>query len=282
MDDVRPSTAPESGAEIVNVAQYEAWNGYEGRHWADHHDRYDAGNGGFNEYLLDGAAIGPRDRVLDIGCGSGQITRLAAVRARLGRATGVDLSGPMLARARSLAAAEGIANATFEQGDAQVYPFAGGGFDVAVSRFGIMFFADPVAAFGNIRRALRADGRLAFLSMAPIEESDLGTVLAALPPLGHSPIGHHGPLSLSDPERVREVLEGAGFRQVACRKVKAEQIEGRDARDAGEFFAGWGPIRYNYGESGELVDILTEAMRPFERDGAVRLKGAAWLVTARA
>ncbi|MFG2089191.1 MULTISPECIES: class I SAM-dependent methyltransferase [unclassified Spirillospora] len=269
-------------AEIVNVAQYEAWNGYEGRHWADHYDRYDAGNGGFNGFLLEGAAIGPRDRVLDIGCGSGQVTRLAAGRARLGGATGVDLSAPMLDRARSLAEEEGVTNVAFEQGDAQVHPFPEGGFDVAVSRFGIMFFADPVVAFGNIRRALREDGRLAFLSMAPISENEIGTVLAALPPLEESPIGHHGPLSLSDPDRVHEVLEGAGFRNVACRSVKAEQIEGRDARDAGEFFAGWGPIRYNYGESEELVDIITEAMRPFERDGAVRLQGAAWLVTARA
>ncbi|GAA0568553.1 class I SAM-dependent methyltransferase [Actinomadura livida] len=269
--------------EIVNVAQYEAWNGYEGRHWADHHDRYDAGNGAFNGYLLEGAAIGPRDRVLDIGCGSGQVTRLAAGQARLGSATGVDLSAPMLARARSLAGEEGVANVTFEQGDAQVYPFATGAFDVAVSRFGVMFFADPVAAFGNIRRALRGGGRLAFLSMAPIAENDIGKVLAALPPLGHAPVGHDGgPLSLSEPDRVREVLEEAGFRSVACRKVHAEQVEGRDARDAGEFFAGWGPIRYNYGESPELVDIITEAMRPFERDGAVRLRGAAWLVTARA
>jgi SAM-dependent methyltransferase len=268
--------------EIVNVAQYEAWNGYEGRHWADHHDRYDAGNGPFNKFLLEAAAIGPRDRVLDIGCGSGQVTRLAAGQAGLGSATGVDLSTPMLARARSLAEEEGVTNVTFEQGDAQVHPFPDGAFDVAVSRFGVMFFADPIAAFGNIRRALREGGRLAFLSMAPIEENDLGKVLAALPPLDHAPVGHHGPLSLSEPGRVREVLEGAGFRAVACRKVAAEQIEGRDARDAGEFFAGWGPIRYNYGESAELVDIITEAMRPFERDGAVRLRGTAWLVTARA
>ncbi|TDC55755.1 class I SAM-dependent methyltransferase [Actinomadura sp. KC345] len=267
---------------IVNTGQYEAWNGYEGRHWADHYDRYDAGNGPFNAFLLDGAAIGPRDRVLDIGCGSGQVTRLAAGQARLGCATGVDLSAPMLARARSLAEEEGVANVAFEQGDAQVHPFPEGAFDVAVSRFGIMFFADPVAAFGNIRRALREDGRLAFLAMAPLSENDLGTVLSALPPLEESPIGHDGPLSLSDPDRVHEVLGGAGFRDVACRRVTAEQIEGRDARDAGEFFAGWGPIRYNYGESEELVDIITEAMRPFERDGAVRLRGTAWLVTARA
>lgn len=268
--------------EIVNTHQAEAWNGYEGRHWADHHTRYDAMNGGFNDFLLDGAAIGPRDRVLDMGCGNGQVTRLAARRARLGAATGVDLSAPMLARARSLAAEEGVANVTFERGDVQLHPFGDGVFDAAVSRFGVMFFADPVAAFGNVRRALREGGRLAFLSMAPLGGTDFGTVLAALPPLSEPAIGENGPLSLSDPDRVREILTAAGFRDVACRLVEGEQILGRDAADAGRFLAGWGPIRYNHGEGAEIVEALTAATAPFERSGAVRLHAESWLVTARA
>ncbi|WP_433476708.1 class I SAM-dependent methyltransferase [Spirillospora sp. CA-142024] len=267
--------------EIVNTHQAEAWNGYEGEHWAERYDRYDAMNGGFNEFLLDGAAIGPHDRVLDIGCGNGQVTRLAAGRATLGGATGVDLSGPMLARARSLAEKEGVANVTFEQGDAQVHPFPDAAFDVAVSRFGVMFFADPVAAFGNVRRALREGGRLAFLSMTPLGETDMATIFAALPARAEPPVGHDGPLSLSDPERVHEVLEGAGFHGVTGRKVEAEQIWGRDAGDAAEFFAGWGPVRYNYGAGDEVRDTIATAMRPFERDGAVRLRSTAWLVTAR-
>ncbi|CNE05808.1 type 11 methyltransferase [Mycobacterium tuberculosis] len=268
-------------ADIVNEHQAEAWNGYEGEHWAAHHARYDAVNGGFNDALLDAAAVGPRDRVLDIGCGNGQTTRLAARRAPLGRATGVDLSGPMLARARSLAREEGVANAAFEQGDAQVHPFPDGGYDVAISRVGVMFFADPVAAFGNIRRALREGGRLAFLSMAPLGGTDLQTVFTALPPREVAPVGQDGPLSLSDPDRVREVLGAAGFGDVNCRTVEAEQVWGRDARDAAEFFAGWGPIRYNYGAGDALVETITDAMRPFERDGAVRLRSRSRLVTAR-
>ncbi|MFA1551345.1 class I SAM-dependent methyltransferase [Actinomadura chokoriensis] len=268
-------------ADVVNTHQAEAWNGYEGEHWAGHHGRYDAVNGGFNDALLDAAAIGPRDRVLDIGCGNGQVTRLAARRARLGGATGVDLSGPMLDRARSLAKEEDVANVTFEQGDAQIHPFPDGAFDVAMSRFGAMFFADPVAAFGNVRRALREGGRLALLVMTPPGQSDLGTVFEALPKLAEPPIGHRGPLSLADPDRVREVLEGAGFRDVNTHLVDAEQIWGRDGRDAAEFFAGWGPIRFNYGASGELVDTLTEALGRFERDGAVRLRSTARLVRAR-
>ncbi|WP_262401316.1 class I SAM-dependent methyltransferase [Actinomadura sp. CNU-125] len=267
--------------EIVNTHQAEAWNGYEGTHWADHHARYDAVNSGFNPHLLDAAEIGPRDRVLDIGCGNGQVTRLAAERANLGSATGVDLSAPMLDRARTLAEQEGVANVRFEQGDAQLYPFPDGGFDAAISRFGIMFFADPVAAFGNVRRALAEGGRAAFLAMASPQDGDLGAVFAALPPLPRPALGHDGPLSLADPDRAHEILAAAGFHAVTSRPVEAEQVWGRDAADAAAFLAAWGPIRYNYGEGDELVATIADALRPFERAGAVRLRSTAWLITAR-
>ncbi|MDL4820960.1 class I SAM-dependent methyltransferase [Actinomadura opuntiae] len=266
---------------IVNTGQAEAWNGYEGEHWAGHHDRYDAVNSGFNDALLEAAAIGPRDRVLDVGCGNGQVTRLAARRAASGEVLGVDLSAPMLARARSLAEREDVRNAAFEQGDAQVHPFPDGGFDAAVSRFGVMFFADPVAAFGNVRRALRDGGRLAFLSMTGLAENDLGAVFAAAAPRPEAVVGHGGPLSLSDPGDVQEILEGAGFRDVTCRRVEAEQVWGRDARDAAEFLAAWGPVRHNLGQADGIGAALADALRPFERDGAVRLRSTAWLVRAR-
>ncbi|WP_202125047.1 class I SAM-dependent methyltransferase [Actinomadura physcomitrii] len=267
--------------DIVNTAQAEAWNGYEGEHWADHHDRYDAVNNGFDGVLLDAAAIGAHDRVLDLGCGSGYITRRAARRAPLGRALGVDLSAPMLARARSLTERDGVPNAEFEQGDAQVHPFPDAAFDAAVSRFGVMFFADPVAAFGNVRRALRDGGRLAFLAMASPAGTDLGTVFAAIGPRPAAVTGHAGPMSMSDPDRVRAILDAAGFRDVSCRTVHAEQVWGRDAADAAEFLAGWGPVRHNLGDGPELRAAITDAMRPFERDGAVRLRGTALLVQAR-
>src|SRR3954454_17380587 len=192
-------------ASTVNPPQAEAWNGYEGGHWAAHQDRYDAVNSGFNDRLLAAAAIGSQDEVLDVGCGNGQVTRLAARRAR--RAAGLDLSAPMLARARATAEEEGLANVTFEQGDAQIHPFPAGAYDVAFSRFGIMFFADPVAAFANIGRALRPGGRVAFLSLRDLASSDLGSVFAVMggqvPP---RPAAGLGPASLADPDRIRQVL----------------------------------------------------------------------------
>jgi SAM-dependent methyltransferase len=107
---------------IVNTRQAHAWNGYEGRHWAEHQDRWDAINSGANDYLFAAAAISEHDRVLDIGCGNGQTSRLAAGLATHGQVLGSDLSLPMLERAPASASAEGLTNIRFEQGDAEVYP----------------------------------------------------------------------------------------------------------------------------------------------------------------
>lgn len=272
---------------IVNRHQAEAWNGYEGRHWAAHQDRYDAVNSGFNDALL--AAVRPGDRVLDIGCGNGQLTRLAAARAGTGHAVGVDLSAPMLDRARASAAHEGVANVEFVRGDAQVHRFPPATFDVALSRFGVMFFADPVAAFGNVGRALRPGGRLAFVCLDDIRHGDLGRVLAALaghlPPPGTDGTGVAEPLSLADPAAVRTVLTAAGYTGVDCAPVQASQLWGRDAADAAGFLADWGPLRHQLDRvdpatADRARTALTDALRAYEQPDAVRLRGTAWLVTA--
>jgi SAM-dependent methyltransferase len=267
---------------IVNTAQAEAWNGYEGEHWASHADRYDAVNNGFNDYVLD--QVGRDDRVLDIGCGNGRLTRLAAARAR--SATGVDLSEPMLATARARAAE--VPNVTFEQGDVQVHPFAEGGFDLAISRFGVMFFADPVAAFANVRRALSPGGRLAFLCMAALSGTDLGRVFGAMAEYLPQPTGPDGsgPTSFADPDRTTAVLTGAGFEDVVCTRVEADQVWGGDVPDATRFISDWGPVRHHLGmvdteTAAKATEALTAALEPFAGPDAVRLRGAAWLVTGR-
>ncbi|MEV5705906.1 methyltransferase domain-containing protein [Actinoallomurus sp. NPDC052274] len=275
-------------SQIVNTAQAEAWNGYEGEHWAGHADRYDAVNVGFNRFVLEAAAIGERDRVLDIGCGNGQLTRLAARTARSGSAQGIDLSAPMLATARARAAEEGVANVTFEQADAQVHAFPVGDFDAAISRFGVMFFADPVAAFANIGRALRPGGRLAFVCLTGFEGTDLGAVFGAMAAHLPRPTGPdgRGPTSFADPARVREVLTGAGFGEVDCTLVEADQTWGRDVTDAAAFIRDWGPVRSRLRQASpeaatRASDALTTVLRSFAGPDGVRLRGTAWLVTAR-
>ncbi|GII30476.1 class I SAM-dependent methyltransferase [Planotetraspora mira] len=280
-------------AVVVNTHQAEAWNGYEGVHWAQHQDRYDAMNSGFNEPLLAAASIGERDHVLDIGCGNGQITRLAARRAPQGRALGVDLSAPMLERARATAAEEAITNVTFEQGDAQVHPFAHSAFDVAVSRFGIMFFTDSVAAFTNIGRALRPEGRLAFICMRSADAGEdfaralrpLYALLAERAPAGGSGDPQQGPASLADPDRIRHVLTNAGFTGVTHDDVTAPMIFGRDAADAARFIFDMGPMRFNLRDAdpravAQAREEVTAGLVSHEGPGGVRLDGSHWLVTA--
>lgn len=274
---------------MANTEQARAWNGYEGTQWALNQDRWDAVNDGFNGPLLDAAAIGAHEHVLDVGCGAGRTTRLAGRRAAEGRATGLDLSAPLLERARGSARDEGSANVSFTQGDAQSHPFAPGGFDVAISRYGVMFFADPVAAFANIAGALRPGGRLAFVCPAEADGNEWLQALAAL--RGILPVGEFGApgspgmFSLADPERTLRVLSAAGFEAARAVRVHADGVWGRDAEDAAGFLLGSGPGRHLLDQVGPEEQrlarrTLTDALRPHERDGSVLLRSSSWLVTA--
>ncbi|MDI3422513.1 class I SAM-dependent methyltransferase [Streptomyces luteolus] len=283
--------------DVVNTEQEESWNGPEGAYWAQHQDRWDAINSGFNQPLLDAARFGADGQVLDIGCGAGQTSRLAARRAEHGRVLGVDLSAPMLDRARASAAREGLGNVTFVRADAQVHPFSPGAFDAAVSRYGVTFFADPVAAFANIGGALRSGGRLAFV--CPAEPEGNGWLGAMLSLREYLPVGEFGTPGLpgmfafSDRDRVRAVLSEAGFTDVRTEHVEAYGTWGRDAADAADFMLQTGPGRHMTGQvSAEAAEraraALTDHLRGHEvrggdRDGepvGVRLRSTAWLVTA--
>ncbi|WP_020575061.1 class I SAM-dependent methyltransferase [Actinopolymorpha alba] len=272
---------------IVNTHQAEAWNGYEGEHWAAHQQRWDAVSQELNHHLLTAAAIGEQDHVLDIGCGNGQSTRLAAARAHRGHALGVDLSAPMLAQARATAAAEGVSNVRFEHGDAQVYPFEAGGFDVAISRGGIMFFSDPVTAFANIGRALRPGGRLVFVCPRDVHRQDWFvapmTALLGRPP---GPAGPREPgmFSLADHDHLHDLLSRAGFETVTATGIDVYMTYGSDAADAAEFVLGMGPVRFYLDQTGRPAEgvrsAVTAALRPYEVPGGVRMPGSFWLVAA--
>ncbi|MEU4293188.1 class I SAM-dependent methyltransferase [Kribbella sp. NPDC026596] len=273
---------------MVNTQQAEAWNGYEGRHWADNQSRWDAVADGVNQRLLAAAAIGAGDHVLDIGCGNGRTTRLAAALATRGRAVGIDLSGPMLDRGRASAEAEGLANVEFRQADAQVHPFEHGGFDVAMSRGGVMFFADPVVAFGNIGTALRSGGRLAIATLRDIEDQEWFTVLMTAvlgePPQPNSDPHAPGMFSLADPAHVDNVLTQTGFTGTTCTRADVSMTYGTDAEDAATFWLTTGPVRHllerGAADKDELLARLVAALKPFETSDGVQLAGSYWIVTA--
>ena len=281
--------------EFVNAHQAEAWNGYEGRHWADNQGRYDVANGGMNAPLLDSAAVVDGECVLDIGCGNGQITRLAAGRTSAGRAVGIDLSAPMLERARVSAAEEGVSNVEFIQGDAQVHPFEPGAFDIALSRGGIMFFADPVAAFANIATSLRPGGRLVFAcpqSVTP--DQDFARALAPLWALTRpaqaetsesAPGDDPGPTSLADPATIESILGKAGFVNITVSPRTVPMVFGHTAGEACDFFFAMGPMRFNLSQAdpdavGEARRAVTRSLGDYDRDGAITFHAPLWFVHA--
>jgi SAM-dependent methyltransferase len=277
-----------SGAQ--NAAQAMAWNGDRGRHWADNAERQDRMLGAFSGALLDAAGIADGDRVLDLGCGAGGTTLAAARRAGGGSALGADLSALLLAEAARRAERAGIGNARFEQADVQVHPFPAGGFDIALSRFGVMFFDDPAAAWGNIARALRPGGRLAFCCWREVALNEFFSVpFAAVAPHvpARSPAGPGAPgqLSLASPDRVRDLLGGAGFTGIGLSEVTTTLRIGQDPEDAAAYITGMGPAyALLAGTSPETRAAAIQSLRDTfatraTKDG-VHLGAAVWLVTA--
>lgn len=275
-----------------NAAMSDNWNGVGGAHWVDHEARHDRALAAYGDAVLDAAAIRATERVLDIGCGTGALTRAAARQAADGTALGVDIGRPMVEAARARAAADGPANVAFEQADAQVRPFPPGGLDVALSRFGVMFFEDPAAAFANVRRGTTDGGRLAFVCWQSLLHNDWMTVPAGaiaehvgFPDLGdpHAP----GPFSLAEPDRVRSVLADGGFDTVTIDEVAHPMWLGTDVDDAVGYMRNQSIARTLFADKPtELVDRAVDALRAALEglvgpDG-IELPARAWLVTARA
>jgi SAM-dependent methyltransferase len=272
-----------------NAEQIEYWNGAAGAHWVDREAEFDAQLAPFVEPILDAAAVGPGDRVLDVGCGNGALSRAAATRAE--RVTGVDISAPMLDRARAHASELGLENVTFVEADAQTHGFAPE-FDVVVSRFGVMFFADAVSAFRNLRRVLRPGGRCVFVCWQDLFANEWVAVPGAAmvpivgPPPPMPPNGP-GPFALADPERLLSILTDAGFSSVDADDVRIPILVGGGLglHAAVEFFmAGGMAQRFLEGAddvtTARAVAAAREALVPFQTPEGVRMGSAAWLVRA--
>ena len=280
--------APTPTVHPGNAAQLRAWDGDEGRRWVTHADVLERSTAGYDAALWEAAALTPADRVLDVGCGTGSTTRAAARQASAGTVLGVDLSGPMLEVARRRAAAEGLANVSFLQADAQVHPFPEASVDVVVSRTGAMFFADPVAAFTNLARALRPGGRLALLVWQGADRNEwfgaFTTALAAGREPPAPPPGAPGPFAFADPARVREVLTAAGLAEVAVAGHEQPEWFGPGVAAAQDLVLGLlGWLLDGLDESGRAAATaaLRDTLTAHEQPDGVWFASAAWLVTAR-
>jgi SAM-dependent methyltransferase len=251
-------------------------------------DFYDAELAAHHAHLRAAYGIDPGDEVVDIGCGTGMTTREAGRAAAPGRVVGVDVSERMLEHARRVTAAQRLDNVSYELGDAQVHRFGATAFDVAISRFGTMFFADPAAAFANIAAALRPEGRLVLLVLQRYEDNAwMRAIDTALGDAARRPEPGADPFSLGDARATTGILEDAGFHDVRRDDVHEPVLYGPDLDAALAIVLGFESTRAALERAGDheatrTVARLRETLAAHLTDeGGVALDARSWLITAR-
>jgi SAM-dependent methyltransferase len=274
----------------ANAENAAAWNGDEGGYWAEQDVLFNASIARYDPVFRAAADIASHERVLDIGCGTGQTTRDAARAARDGLAVGVDVSVPMIEVARKRAVEEGIGNTSFAAGDAQIYPFEQEAFDVVISRLGVMFFADAPGAFTNIARAVQPGGRLAMLVWQPMANNEwmteLRRIVAAGRDLPTPPPNAPGPFAFADRDYTNAVLTSAGFTNVVSTAISEPECFGRTPEAAFAFVKDMGFVRFMLGSLDadvrtRTLDALRASMVEHAGPEGVFYDSAAWLVTAQ-
>jgi ubiquinone/menaquinone biosynthesis C-methylase UbiE len=278
-----------------NAAQAEYWNSAATRVWAEQHELIDRKFAALTQVVLDLASPQPGERVIDIGCGSG--TTVLALAARVGAngfVLGADISKQSVQRARERLAHANVRQADIALADVSTYTFEPNSFDLAFSRFGVMFFADPTATFANLRQALRPGGRLALAAFRSPQENVWATApLAAIrhlvPPAAPTGPEEPGQFSWADAARVHRILEGAGFREVDMTPHDPlfELAGPGGAAEAADFAMLLGPVRRaTLNASAEEKKAVRSGLQAFfqSQDGerGIVLPGAIWVVRAHA
>lgn len=275
-----------------NADQIAYWNGDAGKRWASQQTRLDAMLSPISEAALRTAAAISGEHVLDIGCGCGatSIALAQAVGAK-GRVIGADVSEPMLALARERSGTS-MRHLAFKEADAAQYPFEAGAADLLFSRFGVMFFADPDAAFANMRKALKPGGRATFVCWRDWRENEwvripIAAVRPHVPPQPQLGPEDPGPFSFANPGRVRRILATAGFDAITMKPFDTPIQLGRSLDDAADHLQEFGPISRMLAEASaaqkqDAAASLREALSPFARTAPVELGAAVWIVTAKA
>jgi SAM-dependent methyltransferase len=252
-------------------------------------DHYDAELHRHNERLRAATGIRPGDRVLDIGCGAGQSTRDAARAAASGSALGVDISEAMLERARRRTAEEGPGNVAYELGDVQVLPLPPAHFDVIISRFGTMFFSDPVAAFTSVARAARPGARLVMMVWQSEDRNEWATAIRQALTGGAAPgepASAPDPFSLAEPAKVKSILGAAGFVEVDFADVHEPVHYGPDAAAAYDLVRDMKMTKdllagMKASEAKRALARLRETLVAHDTGQGVLFDSRAWIVTAR-
>jgi SAM-dependent methyltransferase len=277
-------TQPQSNADQIAF-----WNGDAGEKWVKAQDRLDAMLAPVTAEVFKAAAVKPGERVLDIGCGCGETSiMLAKANARV---TGIDISRPMLARAKQRASDARIEAFEAIEADAAERKFDAT-YDLLFSRFGVMFFADADAAFANLRKALKPGGRLAFVCWREPRANEwvsvpVGAIRPHVPPQPQLGPEDPGPFAFADLVRVRRILDSAGFDSITARPFDAPMQLGETLEDALTHIQEFGPVSRmmtpaSDAEKAKAAAALRHALEPYASKKPIALAGAVWLITARA
>lgn len=268
-----------------NDKQHAYWNSDVAEKWVARLAHFERGLHGIHRALMTFAAPQPGENVLDIGCGAGTTTEEIAAIVAPGKVVGLDISRPLLeaARARTKGAIE------FIEADATDYPFAPQ-FDLVFSRLGVMFFADPVLSFANIRRALKPGGRMAFLCWCPAREvaylwQSYQAGLAYLPDYNPTPDNAPGPFGLADRARTEQILTAAGWRDVRIERCTPPSHLGDTLEEAVEQVMNMGPLARVVREAEDVAKdkiraAIAPVLAPYQTAEGVIAPAACWLVEA--
>lgn len=281
-------------SEPQRPTQREYWNSKVGEEWANQADSMDRMLLPLTLPALELLALQPGERVLDIGCGAGATSLEIARRVGAsGRVVGVDISQQLLTLARERAAAAG-ANADFIDADAGATDIPGAPFDAAFSRFGLMFFSDPPAAFARLRAQLKPGGRFVFITWRTFRENAwTHAPLTALAPILKAPVppadpNAPGPFALSDASKIEAILAASGWRDVLIRKWDGDVLVGGggDAQQSAKFLLKIGPcaraITDQNLDRDQSEKLLTDFLVKHQAPGGVALAAACWIVQATA
>lgn len=277
-------------SDAANQAQIDYWNAVAGETWAALNERLDRQLAPLGEAAQDALALRSGDRVLDVGCGCGH-TSLALARAvgETGQVTGMDVSRPMLDVARQRVPEALASRVDFLEADAQSYVFGAEPYDAAYSRFGVMFFADPAAAFRNVASGLAPRGRLSFVCWRSLAENAWMAVprnagLQHLPPAAPDDPSAPGPFAFADARRIEAILVQGGYTNISISPFDTDIVLGRDLDEAVGMALKVGPLgamlRETPEQLGPVSRVVREALTPYVRRDGVRLPAATWIVTA--
>ena len=281
--------------QATNADQIAFWNAKAGSKWVEYQTQLDRQIGVLGDAMLRAAGPGAGHRVLDVGCGCGATAlQAAAIVGASGTVTGVDVSAPMLERACARAGQAGLSQVSFREADAQTDSLGTALYDRVISRFGVMFFTDPVAAFRNIRAAMAPSARLAFVCWRGADENPWMSepVMAAarhvaLPPA--APADTPGPMAFADPERVRRILDAAGLSGVEIHQHDAPCVigGGGDLDTCVDFLFNVGPLSralmsadFNEQSKAAIRASVCDVLKPYLTSAGVVMPCAVWIVTA--